>query len=317
MSFRTLASRKSILAAALSLGLALAPAFAEAKAGGGSSFGSRGTRTFSPPPMTNTAPRSAAPLERSATPQSAPSSSFAPRPQPSMGLFGSSFGRGLLGGFIGAGLFGLLFGHGLCGGLGGLMSIFGLLLQIGLVVMLARLALAWFQNRQQPAMAGANARQAFGGGPFPGATPAGGGAPQSTPLNVSPADFNAFERRLGEIQLAYGEEDQVRLRTLATAEMAGYFAEQFAENARVGAVNRVSSPKLLQGDLSEAWREGGNDFATVAMRFSVIDVMVDRASGRVVSGDAHVPSESTEVWTFTRPSGAGPDAWVLSAIQQA
>ena len=169
MSFKTLASRKSILAAMLSLGLALAPAMAEAKAGGGASFGSRGTRTFSPPPMTNTAPRSAAPLERSATPQTAPSSSFAPRPAPSTGFFGSAFSRGLLGGFIGAGLFGMLFGHGLFGGLGDLMSILGLLLQIGLVVMLARLAWAWFQNRQQPAMAGASPRQGFGAGPFPGA----------------------------------------------------------------------------------------------------------------------------------------------------
>ena len=99
--------------------------------------------------------------------------------------------------------------------------------------------------------------------------------------------------------------------------MAGYFAEQFAENARKGAVNRISDPKLLQGDLSEAWREGGDEFATVAMRFSLIDVMVDRASGRIVSGDANAPSEATELWTFTRPRGAGPDAWIVSAIQQA
>ena len=49
------------------------------------------------------------------------------------GGFGSGLMGGLLGGLVGAGLFGLLSGNGLFGGLGGLSSIFGLLLQIGLL----------------------------------------------------------------------------------------------------------------------------------------------------------------------------------------
>ena len=52
------------------------------------------------------------------------------------------------------------------------------------------------------------------------------------------------------------------------------------------------------------------------MRFSLIDVMVDRASGQIVSGDPNRPDEATELWTFVRPAGSGPDAWKLSAIQQ-
>src|SRR5437764_13525522 len=103
--------------------LAFVAADANARAGGGSSFGSRGTRTYSPPAATQTAPNAAAPLERSMT-QRAPSASPAAggwfgRP----GLFG-----GLAAGFLGAGLLGLLFGHGLFGGLGGFASILGLLL---------------------------------------------------------------------------------------------------------------------------------------------------------------------------------------------
>src|SRR5262249_53788280 len=105
-----------ILSGALALGLA---GEACARPGGGSSFGSRGARTFSMPNTTPTAPRSAAPTERSYT---SPNESIFRRPAapyPQGGFFSGSFGRGLLGGFLGAGLFGLLFGHGLFGGLGG------------------------------------------------------------------------------------------------------------------------------------------------------------------------------------------------------
>ena len=80
-----------------------------------------------------------------------------------------------------------------------------------------------------------------------------------------------------------------------------------------GVVNKVSNVKLLQGDLAEAWREGDTDYATVAMRFSLNDFMVDRASGRVVEGDPTHPQEVAELWTFRRAHG-GP--WMLSAIQQ-
>jgi hypothetical protein len=35
--------------------------------------------------------------------------------------------------------------------------------------------------------------------------------------------------------------------------------------------------KLLQGDVAEAWREGDDDYATVAMRYSMVDRTLDRA----------------------------------------
>ncbi|MDB5513559.1 MAG: hypothetical protein JWQ17_317, partial [Tardiphaga sp.] len=70
--------------------------------------------------------------------------------------------------------------------------------------------------------------------------------------------------------------------------------------------------KLLQGDLDEAWREGDTDYASVAMRFSLVDKTLERGTGRLVSG-SEKPIEATEVWTFVRPRGA---SWELSAIQQ-
>jgi predicted lipid-binding transport protein (Tim44 family) len=68
----------------------------------------------------------------------------------------------------------------------------------------------------------------------------------------------------------------------------------------------------LQGDLAESWREGDTDYASVAMRYSLIDTYLDRTSGRVVEGNGQ-PEEVTEVWTFMRPRGG---KWILSAIQQ-
>src|SRR5436305_9643406 len=126
---------------------------AAARAGGGSSFGSRGTRTYTPPAATQTAPNTAAPIERSMTPRSAPATA------PATGWFGRpGLLGGLAAGFLGAGLFGLLFGQGLFGGMAGFASIFGLLLQVVLIVIVARLIFAWWQRRNMsvaPSYAGA------------------------------------------------------------------------------------------------------------------------------------------------------------------
>lgn len=336
MSIRTL-NGKSLAALAFAAVLALAPAVADAKMGGGTSSGSRGSRTFSAPPTTNTAPRSAAPMERSIAPQSAPSqnrpafNSANPAPA-SGGLFGGSFGRGLLGGLagglLGAGLFGLLSGHGLFGGLGEFSSIIGLLLQLALIYFVARLAFNWFASRRLAgALGGAPGQQPGGAKPgfaaFSGGSGfgfGGGGSaarrPASEPLALRDEDFPAFERLLGETQAAYSQEDVARLHQLATPEMVTYFSADIAENARKGVVNRISGVKLLQGDLAEAWREGGDEYATVAMRFALNDVFIEKASGKIVSGDSAQPIQSTEIWTFRRPAGRGPDAWKLSAIQQ-
>jgi predicted lipid-binding transport protein (Tim44 family) len=104
---------------------------------------------------------------------------------------------------------------------------------------------------------------------------------------------------LGEIQTAYGAEDLAALRLRMTPEMRSYYSEELAKNASRGVVNQLSDVKLLQGDLAEAWREGNDEYATVAMRYSLIDRILDRASGRVVEGGNH-PQE--------RPSCGPSDA---------
>ncbi|MEQ1711502.1 MAG: TIM44-like domain-containing protein, partial [Hyphomicrobium sp.] len=152
-----------------------------------------------------------------------------------------------------------------------------------------------------------NQRQAAGG--------TGGGT--GAELTLEKADFDAFEARLGDVQNAYGRNDINALGDRTTPEMLSYFAEELAANTSKGVRNEVSAPKLLQGDLAEAWREAGGEYASVAMRYAVIDVEVDVASGRVVSGSRTEPVEVTEIWTFRRGKGEKAEDWVLSAIQQA
>jgi predicted lipid-binding transport protein (Tim44 family) len=150
----------------------------------------------------------------------------------------------------------------------------------------------------------------FGGSGF-GVAPGGGGAPSAN-IEITPADYDAFERLLGDIQTAYSNEDLNGLRQHLTPEMVSYFSEQLSENVSRGVVNKVSGVKLLQGDLAEAWRENGVDYASVAMRYALVDRFLDRTSGRLVDG-SETPEEVTEVWTFMR---AGGGRWLLSAIQQ-
>jgi predicted lipid-binding transport protein (Tim44 family) len=227
---------------------------------------------------------------------------------------------GLAAGFLGAGLFGLLAGNGFMGGLGGIASFLGLLLQVGIVALVAMLIWRWWRGRsQQPAYAGgpamrenidSGARPMSGG--FGGFGGLGGGSaqPADVPIEVKPQDFDAFERLLGTIQTAYGKEDLNTLRTHVTPEMLSYYSEELARNASNGDINEMSDVKLLQGDLAEAWREGNDEYATVAMRYSLNDRLVDRKDGRLIE---QLPSEVTEHWTFRRTVGGD---WVLSAIQQ-
>jgi predicted lipid-binding transport protein (Tim44 family) len=317
---RLLKFRPLLAVLALAASFALVASIADARPR--SSFGSRGSQTFSAPPSTATAPKATRPMERSMTQPGQPGS-FAQRPATPSPVGGflnrPGFMGGLFAGFLGAGLLGMLFGHGFLGGLGGIASMLGLLLQIGLVAIVGYLLWTWWQRRSQPALASGPALRDYD--PGSGRAPMGFGGGSGVPLSkarasgtdevgLTPDDFNSFEKVLGDVQAAYSAEDLGKLRRLATPEMVSYFAEELASNASQGVINRVSDVKLLQGDLAEAWREGGTDYATVAMRYSLDDQTVDRESGRLVQGG---PGEATEIWTFMRARGGN---WLLSAIQQ-
>jgi predicted lipid-binding transport protein (Tim44 family) len=299
----------------------VAPSLADARAGAGTSAGSRGSRTTQTPAPTETAP-TAKPVERSTTPQQPaqqPATTTAANAAPQSGGFMARhpFLSGLMGGMLGAGLLGMMFG----GGFGGAAGILGLLVQVlligGVAYLAVRLFRGWSAARVQPASPASTYAYAAS----PGMTEAPM-ARSSAPLLVGSAaaqlaitadDYTTFETALSEVQTAYGKGDLATLRGLATPEMLGYFSEQLSANASRGVENKVEAVKLEQGDLSEAWSEAGLDYATVAMRFSMIDVTRNIADGRIVEGSDRDRTEAREVWTFLRSRGG---KWILSAIQQ-
>lgn len=325
---------------------------AEARRASGG-FGSRGTRTYSAPATTNTAPAAPTGINRSMTPNTqqnaaSPAAGAAQAAQPRRGLFGGMAG-GLLGGLALGGLIGMMMGN----GFGGMAGMLGMLLQVALIAGLAMLAFRFFARRQQQANGGAagganagfgqqnNAYEAphqnqssggfqipkigsqgnqggfgsgfggFGGGNAPAPRQAG---PETDEIGITNRDLGHFEKLLTDVQSAYSAEDYAKLRNLTTPEAMSYLAEELGENATNGLKNEVQDVKLLQGDLAESWRENGQDYATVAMRYSSVDYMKDRNTGAVAEGDPTAVTETVEVWTFVRKPA---NDWKLSAIQAA
>jgi predicted lipid-binding transport protein (Tim44 family) len=295
--------------------VATLPSDADARRGG--SVGSRGSKTFSTPPTTNTAPKAAAPVTKSTTqPGAQQATNPAARPGVGAAQGASRFGglKGiLLGGLFAAALFSIF-------GAGALASVLGFMLQMLLVGGIIFLLFRLFRGGSKPAMATATA------GPAPAGrnptdilnrsgTGLGGGA--SNELKIGPSDYDAFERLLGEVQMAYGRNDVDALSSRLTPEMLSYFAGELDENAKKGLLNVVSDVKLEQGDLAEAWREQHLEYATVALRYTLIDATIESATGKVVEGSRTEPTELTEVWTFARPVNGTASQWELSAIQSA
>ena len=326
---------RSKLAHALIAGIALAcmiTAPADARRGG--SFGSRGSRTYMAPRQTTMSSGQTAPVQRSMTQPpvngAAPAGSqwrsqnaapAYPQAQPASRFGGiGGIGKGLIGGLIAGGLIGSMMGHGggwgMGGGMGGgfLISIIQLLVLGGLI---------WFVIgffRRRSASTGGNVDrqnvsqldtgQTTGG--EPGAVHMAP-SPSTLEITIIDSDKTAFEHLLNEVQDAFGHEDYGRLRDLTTPEIMSYLSEELSQNATSGRRNDVSATRLIDAEVSEAWQEDNAEYATIAMRYESIDVMRDRTSGAIISGDPKTPTEANEVWTFVRPISG---AWKLSAIQE-
>jgi predicted lipid-binding transport protein (Tim44 family) len=309
------------IAAALAVAtMVVVPDDAEARRKG--SFGSRGARTYDAPAATAVAPKPTAPVQRSMTekpaaaPAAAPAQAGRSAPAKPGGM-----AKGLVGGLIAGGLIGALLG----GGLGSLAGA-GMLMALLQVVLIG--GLGWFLFRifrRKPALAGAHAGPVpsrfagFEPRPAPQQAsarrfPAAAVAPRSKEIDIDDADRSDFERMLVEVQDAFSKEDFGGLRERTTPEVMSYFAEELSQNATAGRRNSVSDTVLIDAAVAEAWREEDADYATIAMRYESIDVMLDRSSGAVLDGNPDRPSQATELWTFKRGSDGH---WRLSAIQEA
>ncbi len=310
---------RSILAIAGVAALLGAPA--DARRGG--SFGSRGSRTYYAPSSTRLSPGYVPPVSRSMTerpaygaPQYAPSyrPNFAPPSRP--GIFGG-FGGGLLTGLVAGGLIGHFFGHGYGNGWGGQAGggLLAMLFQLALIGGGIWLVIRLFRSRSGAQISRHNQQAAYQPSGFTG-EPSYTSPLQGNDIALAPADQDAFERLLLQLQDAFSKEDYGRLREITTPEVMSYLAEELSDNATHGRRNEVSETRLLDGEVSEAWSEDGKEYATIVMRYESIDVMRDRSSGVAVSGDPHRPTETTELWTFVRQAGAWGSNWKVSAIQE-
>ena len=304
---------------------------ADARRGG--SFGSRGANTFSPP--TRTQPAQATPPFKKPRPQPGAAAPAAPGAAAAATTAAASRfgGMGLMRGLILGGLMGALFAS--IFGAGALASMLGFLLQTLLIVAVVMLAISFFRNRAAgqaaakpvPVRIDERLRRTSTGagqdrstapqtaGTFAGAAAAAGTAAPLQELSLQDADFDAFERLLRNVQAAYSTEDMATLERITTPEVLSHFAHEIADNKRQGLENRVSDVSLLQGDLSEAWREADGEYATVAMRYSMRDALVNKATGEVVMGSLDSVEEVTEIWTFWRPRNGTAEQWELSAVQ--
>jgi predicted lipid-binding transport protein (Tim44 family) len=310
---RRLLNWRILLALLFCASFSLAPAIAEARAGGSfgsrsSSMGSRGLRTYEN--------NSAQPLGRSMT--SPPQSGLTPAvPSPMYGS-GSFFQRhpfltGLFGGFIGSWLFGHS-GYAADGGSGG--SAMGMLLELLIIGGLIYLAFRLFRGRAfSPAWPG---RAPFAMSRSAGAAAAPRRPDRGRDINLSDSDLTAFQGLHAAVQEAWSAGDLGRLRRLMTPEMLSYFSEELTRNASQGVQNIVSDVQLIKGELTESWEERDLQYATAYMRWRALDYIVRLARSPadpdyIVSGNPRIPTEAEEVWTFVRRRGSD---WLLSAIQQ-
>ena len=324
-----IAAKMTAVLAGLALVAMAIPETVWARAGGGMSSGSRGSRSFSIPSSSYSAP-SASPSPQPLTqPQPTPTPGPMTQPAPAGG-----FMRSLAGGMVGGLLGGMLFrsfgfaGGGLWGSGGG-VGMFDLLLLAGIAYLIYGMV-----KRSRAAQ-----EEATAGGYEPGVVesygvPASGGAVEALQSSraedmarglsyvrqMDPGfDEAAFREactdRFFQIQAAWMRRDLDKLRPLLTGEMLESFGKQIEAARAKRQVNKLENITIRSVELTEVWQEQGNDYATVRLLANLLDYTVDETTSRVMDGSDTVPVKFEEYWTWVRP--VGPNSWRLSAINQA
>ncbi len=283
--------------------------YADARAGLGVSMGSRGFRTWHIPASTRLSPHITAPIERSTMPRVSPSFTAFSNTQRVQVPFTQNrtpyqnrhtFLTWFVGSFLGVGFFDLLSEHGMTNSIHGVLGFIRILIPIGIIAIIIWF-LRFFISRQQINNVTVQNNSFYN---IP---------PHSQTPTITATDYQTFQKILHNIQTAWNQQNIPAMRQMATPEMVSYFREQLSTLKRQGRRNIVSDLKFLQGDLSEAWIENGATYATVALRYSMVDLTTN-VLGQVVQGSSTHPVTVTEIWTFVRPPNQSQ--WFLSALQQ-
>jgi predicted lipid-binding transport protein (Tim44 family) len=307
-----------VLGAAVLLTAGMLDTDAHARAGGGSSMGSRGSRSYSRP----MSPSSPQPYSPGVAPQPGPYST-PPYQQPAGGGFLRNMAGGIVGGMLGGMLFRSLgFGGGGMGGSG--IGVFEILLLAGIGYLLYRM----ISKRRAAESAGYDQ----GGYQQPGYTPPGqpyaqqvqpGPADVETGLaHIRQMDYSFDENRFNDgvmdmffkIQGAWMNRDLTTITGILTEEMRRVFQTDIDKLLQEKRVNRLENIAVRNVEIVEAWQESGQDYITALIYANLLDYTTDDATGQVVSGSKTDPVKFEEYWTFTRPVGNNP--WRLSAIDQ-
>jgi predicted lipid-binding transport protein (Tim44 family) len=299
------------------------PDEAWARAGGGMSSGSRGTRSFSSPSRTYSAPAPSPSTQPTPAPAPAPMAQPAPA-----GGFLRSMAGGLVGGLLGGMLFRSL---GFAGGMGeesgGGFGMMDLLLLAGIAYLIF-----WFVRRKraaQEAPATAYSSQMAADAYGSGATTATLDAPSWQQdrdrglghlRQLDPGfDEAAFREmctdRFFQIQAAWMRRDLDKLRPFLTEEMVGVFGKQIAAAKAKRQINKLENITVRSVEVTEAWQEQGQDYLTARLLANLLDYTVDETTGAVVDGSDATPVKFEEFWTWVRP--VGRNEWRLGAINQA
>jgi predicted lipid-binding transport protein (Tim44 family) len=305
------------LIALVGLSQIILESFVDARAGGGRAAGSRGSRSYQAPSR----PTQPATPQREAMPQQ-PQQPLPQAPQPQPGGFMRGLGTALLGGFLGSLLFSGV-AHAGFGGSG--IGLIEILLLAGIGYFIFRLFRARAAATDYDSLAYEDSQVQRPSIPsYSNALP----VQESLPLNgidfrsltlmdrsFSPEQFIKTSQNLFfKIQGAWNKQDTAGLRALCGADLMKSWDDEIAQLQARGQKNRMDNIALRESEITEAWTENGEDFITVRFFANLLDYTVDD-KGTVVNGSDSEPVEFEEFWTFTRP--VGPNAWKLSAVQQA
>ena len=306
-----------------------------ARAGGGRSTGSRGSRSMSAP-KPYTAPRPTQPTPSPTRPTTPAPGAMAAPGTSSSGGFLRSFGGGMLGGLAGGLLFHSLFGgpsaHGGVGaGGGGGIGLFDILLLAGI----AYLIYWYIKKKRREAAATPGYYQTSGTVELPPQPqyppiyeqPQATAPPGDQDLERGLANIEQFDSAFDEaqfqercmdlffkIQGAWTNRDMASVKNLLTDEMYRILQADVDGLRAQKQINRLENIAVRSVDITEAWQESGADFITVRILASLLDYNVDETTGQVIEGSKTEPVKFEEYWTFTRP--VGPNPWQLSAINQ-
>ena len=288
---------------------------ADARAGRGSSSGSRGSRSYSRPASTSTSQQA----QRPSTPPP-----YQAAPQQAGGGFLRSMAGGIAGGLLGGMLFRSLGMAGGAGGGGG-FPLFEIILLAGIGYLIYR----YIKKKREQESANQGVYSINEPTQFP--------SYQQQPAvdyNASQEDVSAGishirqmdgsfdEQRFCDaamdtffkIQSAWMNRDLSTAAVMMTPQIRQTFQADIDKLLMEKRTNKLENIAVRNVDIVEAWQESGQDYITTLIYANLLDYTTDDTNGQVVQGSKTDPVKFEEYWTFTRPVGSNP--WQLSAIDQ-